>query len=98
MTYSRSIVSLALLASLGVGAAFAQPQPQDSSGSGAPAFSEISKDGKPIKRSDVPKDVDALKQLRAHFPEADANHDGKVDQGEYDAYVNKSSQPQQQKR
>ncbi len=50
-----------------------------------------------MKRSDIPKDNDSLKQLRAHFPEADKNHDGKVDQGEYDAYVNKSKQPQQQR-
>ncbi|WP_448096996.1 hypothetical protein [Luteibacter yeojuensis] len=92
MKYSRSIVSLALLAVLGIGMASAQ-----SENSGAPAFSDISKDGKGIKRSDVPKDVDALKQLRAHFPEADLNHDGKVDKGEYDAYVNKSNQSQQQR-
>jgi hypothetical protein len=96
MKYSRSIVSLALLAGLGIGVAHAQEQGGSDSG-GAPAFSEISKDGKGIKRSDIPKDVDALKQLRAHFPEADLNHDGKVDKGEYDAYVNKSNQPQQQR-
>jgi hypothetical protein len=92
MKYSRSIVSLALLAVLGIGMASAQ-----SENGGAPDFSDISKDGKSIKRSDIPKDVDALKQLRAHFPEADLNHDGKVDKGEYDAYVNKSNQPQQQR-
>jgi hypothetical protein len=102
MKYSRSIVSLALLAGIGIGTAFAHgvsPQSQSDTGdsSGAPAFSEISKDGKSIKRSDVPKDVDALKELRAHFPEADANHDGRVDKGEYDAYVNKSKQQQQQR-
>ncbi|WP_426287242.1 hypothetical protein [Luteibacter sp. E-22] len=96
MKYSRSIVSLALLASLGIGMAHAQSEGGSDSG-GAPAFSEISKDGKSIKRSDVPKDNEALKQLRAHFPEADANHDGKVDKGEYDAYINKNSQPQQQR-
>lgn len=95
MKYSRSIVSLGLLASLGIGAAFAQPQPQADSGSGAPAFSELSKGEKYIKRGDVPKDVEALKQLRAHFPEADLNHDGKLDQTEYETYVNKGSQPQQ---
>ena len=102
MTYSRSIVSFALLASLATGIAFAHgappPQPQDS-GSGAPSFSDLDKDNKGyIKRSDVPKDVEALKTLRAHFPEADQNHDGKVDKSEYDAYVNKdNNRPQQQR-
>ena len=99
MKYSRSIVSFALLAGIGIATAAAHgAAPQDNGdSSGAPAFSDISKHGKSIKRSDVPKDVDALKELRAHFPEADANHDGRVDKGEYDAYVNKSKQPQQQR-
>ncbi|HXO99663.1 MAG TPA: hypothetical protein VN813_04130 [Luteibacter sp.] len=97
MKYSRSIVSLAVLASVSIGTAFAQPQPQSDDASGPPAFSEISKDGKVLKRSDIPKDNDSLKELRAHFTEADKNHDGKVDQGEYEAYVNKSKQPQQQR-
>jgi hypothetical protein len=101
MKYSRSIVSLALLASLATGVVFAHgAPPQDQPGtSGAPSFSDIDKDNKGyIKRSDVPKDVEALKTLRAHFPEADQNHDGKVDKSEYDAYVNKdSNRPQQQR-
>lgn len=96
MKYSRSIVSLAFLATLGVGTALAQPSPQNDGGNGAPAFSDISKDGKYVKRSDLPKDNDAVKELRAHFPEADTNHDGKVDKSEYEAYVSKSSKPQQQ--
>lgn len=101
MTYTRSIVSLALVASLSAGAAFAHGAPmQDQSGSSsAPAFSDLDKDSKGyIKRSDVPKDVDALKTLRAHFPEADLNHDGKVDKSEYETYVNKdSARPQPQR-
>ncbi|MDR6936381.1 hypothetical protein [Luteibacter sp. 3190] len=98
MKFSRSIVSFALLATLGTGAAFAHGTPQDDAGkSGAPAFSEVSKDGKYVKRSDLPKDNDAVKELRAHYNEADTNHDGKVDKGEYDAYVNKASaRPQNQ--
>lgn len=101
MKYSRSIVSFALLASLATGIAFAHgaPPPQDQSSSGAPSFSELDKDNKGyIKRGDVPKDVEALKTLRAHFPEADQNHDGKVDKSEYDAYVNKDSNRAPQQR
>jgi hypothetical protein len=64
---------------------------------GAPAFADISKDGKYITRGDVPKDVPALKELRAHFGEADQNHDGKVDKGEYETYIGKSSQRPQQR-
>ena len=98
MKHSRSFVTFALLGTLVSGAAFAHGiAPQDASGSGAPAFLDISKDGKSIKRSDIPKDVDALKELRAHFNEADLNHDGRVDESEYDAYINKNSQrPQSQ--
>lgn len=98
MTYSRSIVSLALVASLSASVAFAQGNaPQAQSGdSGAPAFSSLN-DGKPIRRGDVPKDVDALKELRAHFNEADTNHDGRVDEGEYNAYINKANVKQPQR-
>lgn len=98
MTYSRSIVSLALVASLSARIAFAQENtPQAQSGdSGAPAFSSLN-DGKPIRRGDVPKDVDALKELRAHFNEADTNHDGRVDEGEYNAYINKANVKQPQR-
>ncbi len=42
----------------------------------------------------MPKDNEALKPLRAHFNEADQNHDGRVDKSEYDAYVNKNKAPQ----
>jgi len=90
MKFSRSIVSFALVAAIGTGAAFAQGSPQDQS-SAAPAFSDVSKDGKEVKRGDLPKDNDAVKELRAHFREADTNHDGKVDKSEYDAYLNKAN-------
>jgi hypothetical protein len=98
MTYSRSIVSLALVACLSTGVAFAQENaPQAQSGdSGAPDFSSLN-DGKPIRRSDVPKDVDALKELRAHFNEADRDHNGQVDKAEYDAYINKADTKQPQR-
>jgi len=99
MKYSRSIVSFALLASLGVGSALAQSAASDDSG--APSFSDLAKDKKTLSRSDLPKDVPALKELRAHFPEGDLNHDGKLDKSEYDAYIGKNSpqaQQQQQRR
>lgn len=86
MKYSRSIVSFAVLTAFCAGTAMAQSE------SGAPSFADLSKDGKSIKRSDLPKDNDALKEMRAHFNEADTNHDGKVDKGEYDAYIAKGSQ------
>lgn len=87
MKFSTSLVSFALIAGLGIGTAMAQD-----SGNGAPSFSDLSKDGKSIKRSDIPKDSEPLKQLRTHFTEADLNHDGKVDKSEYDAYLAKGSQ------
>jgi len=98
MTYSRSIVSFALLASLATGIAFAHgAPPQASSDDGAaPSFDSLN-DGKPIRRGDVPKDVDALKELRAHFNEADRDHNGTVDKSEYDAYIHKADTKQQQR-
>jgi hypothetical protein len=78
----------------GVSASPAPPQANDGA-NGAPAFGDLDKDNKGyITRKDVPKDVERLKPLRAHFPEADMNHDGKVDKSEYDAYINKSTSPQ----
>ncbi|UPG88809.1 hypothetical protein L2Y96_15525 [Luteibacter aegosomaticola] len=84
----------------------APPQPQQSlptsapdassQSSGAPAFSDLSKDGKGITRSDIPKDNPALKEMRAHFSEADKDHNGRIDAAEYNAYVNKGSATQQQ--
>jgi hypothetical protein len=95
MKFSRSIVSFALVTALGTGAVFAHGAPQDQAGSGAPAFSDVSKDGKYVKRGDLPKDNEAVKELRTHFTEADTNHDGKVDESEYKTYVNKGSVRQQ---
>ncbi|GAA0908384.1 hypothetical protein GCM10009552_17580 [Rothia nasimurium] len=72
-----------------------QAVPGSGSDNGAPPFSDLDKSGKGfITRGDVPKDIDALKPLRAHFNEADQNHDGRVDKAEYDAYVHKSTSPQ----
>lgn len=39
-----------------------------------------------LRRSDIPKDVESLKQLRMHFNDADLNHDGRLTPDEYGAY------------
>lgn len=55
---------------------------------GAPSFEDLDKnqDGK-LVRSEIPKDVDALKQLRAHFREADLDGNGFLSKDEYQRYV-----------
>ncbi|UPG87148.1 hypothetical protein L2Y94_07300 [Luteibacter aegosomatis] len=63
---------------------------------GAPPFDTVSKGAKLIRRSNLPQDVPALSQLRAHFGEADQDHNGSLDKSEYDAYVHKSSAPSAQ--
>jgi hypothetical protein len=70
----------------------AQPQaattPAASADEGAPDFNTLDTQHRGyIVRGDIPKDVPALKQLRAHFSEADLNHDGHVSGSEYNAYV-----------
>ncbi|HEY4090236.1 MAG TPA: hypothetical protein VGN46_01880 [Luteibacter sp.] len=73
----------------------AQPQQaapataSDASSSEVPAFDELNKSGKGLVRSDLPKDNAALKEMRAHFPEADKDHNGRLDASEYNAYVHK---------
>jgi hypothetical protein len=88
MKYSFALVSFALVAGLSIGTAFAQDKSTD-----APAFSDLAKDGKGFKRGDIPKDNEALKQLRAHFAESDLNKDGKIEEDEYKGYLAKGSQP-----
>lgn len=88
MKFSYSLVSFALIAGLGIGTALAQ----DAAGSSdAPAFSDLSKGGKYITRGDIPKDNERLKQLRTHFSESDADHNGKIDESEYNAYLSKDN-------
>ena len=59
-----------------------------SDSSTAPSFDELDKNHKgSLSRGDLPKDVDALKQLRAHFGEADADHNGRLSPAEYNTYV-----------
>jgi len=89
MKYSRSIVSFALVAGLSIGAAFAQDTPSDDSG--APAFQDLAKGKKALGRSDIPSDVPALKELRAHISDYDSDHNGRIDEAEYKAYLAKGS-------
>lgn len=70
----------------------AQSAPSDSGG--APSFDELDKDHKgSISRGDIPKDVEALKQLRAHFGEADADHNGRLSPAEYNSYIGANKVP-----
>jgi hypothetical protein len=56
--------------------------------SDAPPFGELdtNHDGK-LSRSEIPRNVEALKQLRAHFNEADRNGNGSLEPDEYAAYT-----------
>ncbi|PTR22126.1 hypothetical protein C8J98_11717 [Luteibacter sp. OK325] len=88
MKFSYSLVSFALIAGLGIGTALAQ----DAAGSSdAPAFSDLSHGGKYITRKDIPEDNERLKQLRSHMSENDVDHNGKIDEKEYNAYMSKDN-------
>jgi hypothetical protein len=59
-----------------------------SASGGAPSFDELDKNHKgSLGRSDLPKDVEGIKQLRAHFGEADQDHNGRLSPAEYNTYV-----------
>ncbi len=96
MKHSRLFLSMVAAITLaGAGQVFAQEaQPQAApttsatADGGAPDFNTLDTQHRGyIVRSDIPKDVPALKQLRAHFNEADLNHDGHVSGSEYNTYV-----------
>jgi hypothetical protein len=61
--------------------------------SDVPPFAELdtNHDGK-LSRSEVPRNVEALKQLRAHFNEADRNGNGALEPEEYAAYTSSRTQ------
>ncbi len=71
-----------------VAAPTVQPGVKSPGATDAPSFEDLDKngDGK-VVRSEVPKDIDALKQLRAHFREADLDGNGSLPQEEYQRYV-----------
>jgi hypothetical protein len=87
LRYILAASAISLLA----GPAFAlqaAPQGSSSDSGGAPSFDELDKDHKgSLGRSDIPKDVEALKQLRAHFGEADVDKNGRLSPAEYNTYV-----------
>jgi len=54
----------------------------------APSFDSLDKEHHGyLKRSDIPKDAEALKNLRAHFPDADKDGNGRLSPAEYAAYT-----------
>lgn len=68
--------------------AASQTEAERAGASGTPSFGEVDKDhdGK-VVRSEIPKDVEALKQLRAHFREADQDGNGSLSADEYQRYI-----------
>lgn len=57
-----------------------------------PSFEDLdaNHDGK-LVRSEIPKDVEALKQLRAHFREADRDGNGSLSKEEYERYMTETT-------
>lgn len=88
MKFSYSLASFALIAALGTGTALAQDA---AASSDAPAFSDLAHGGKFINRGDIPKDNERLKQLRMHISDNDMDHNGKIDEKEYNAYLSKDN-------
>jgi hypothetical protein len=71
-----------------LGAPTVKPGVRNPGATDAPAFEDLDKnhDGK-LVRSEIPTDVDAVKQLRAHFREADLDGNGSLSEEEYQRYV-----------
>ena len=66
--------------------------PADNAQSALPSFDDLDKQHHGyLTRGDIPKDVDGLKPLRAHFAEADTDHNGQLSRDEYAVYVAKQS-------
>lgn len=65
-----------------------QAAPMPGQDAGVPAFGDLDKnhDGR-LSRSEIPKDVETLKPLRAHFREADLDGNGTLSEQEYVKYT-----------
>jgi hypothetical protein len=64
------------------------PQRVVKAGDEAPGFDELDKDHHGfLKRSDLPADEPALKQLRMHFRDYDYNKDARITPDEYGEYL-----------
>lgn len=62
--------------------------PADNAQPALPSFDDLDKQHRGyLTRSDIPKSVEGLKLLRAHFSEADTDHNGQLSPAEYAAYV-----------
>lgn len=74
-------------------AAQSVPAQADQAG-GLPSFGDLDKQNHGyLTRSDIPKNIDGLKQLRAHFKEADADHNSRLSPTEYAIYVQSQKSP-----
>jgi hypothetical protein len=66
----------------------APAQPAGDNQSALPSFGDLDKEHHGyLTRSEIPKDVEGLKSLRAHFRESDSNGNGRLEPSEYAAYV-----------
>lgn len=65
-----------------------QAAPMPGQDGGVPAFGDLDKnhDGR-LSRGEIPKDVETLKPLRAHFREADLDGNGTLSEQEYAKYT-----------
>jgi hypothetical protein len=91
-------VTIAILVGLLPGsAAWARQTAPTTQGVGVdvPSFDSLDKAHRGyLKRSDIPKDVESLKQLRAHFAEADRDGNGRLTPDEYATYMQPASNSQ----
>lgn len=100
MQRSHIMFTIAALFSLSTAAVYAQtaataPQQSqsaatsaDNSQSAVPSFDDLDKQHHGyLLRSDIPKDVEALKPLRVHFRDADTDGNGQLSRSEYNTYI-----------
>lgn len=98
----RSIIALTITALFGLGvttayagtpAASGQPSQAtpgsaDTSQSAAPSFDDLDTHHHGyLLRSDIPKNVEALRELRLHFRDSDTDGNGQLSRSEYSAYI-----------